>query len=70
MIDKAIIKEGDTIEWSFKQKNKYVYLNKVGVVNDRQGTRAVKTNNGILWLVLDQPELTVSKIIGTTENTE
>ena len=64
MIDKAEIKAGDTIEWSFKQKNKYIYVNQVGVVTaDRQGHLAVQTPSRVLWLVLEQPELTVSKII-------
>jgi hypothetical protein len=64
MIDKAEIKAGDTIEWSFKQKGKDIYVNQVGKVTaDGQGGLAVQTPAKILWLVLKQSGLTVSKII-------
>ncbi len=64
MIDKAEIKAGDTIEWSFKQRNKDIYVNQISVVNDDgYGNLAVKTPGAVLWLVLEQSELTVSKII-------
>jgi plastocyanin len=64
MIDKAQIKAGDTIEWSFKQKGKDIYVNQVGIVTaDGQGDLAVQTPEKVLWLVLQQSGLTVSKII-------
>jgi len=69
MIDKAQIKAGDTIEWSFEQKGKCIYVNQLGVVTaDSQGDLAVQTPAKILWLVLKQSGLTVSKIIESARN--
>jgi hypothetical protein len=69
MIDKAQIKAGDTIEWSFKQKNKDIYVNRVSVAtaND-QGGLAVQTPSRVLRLVLEQSGLMVSKIIRSAKN--
>ena len=71
MIDKAQIKAGDTIDWSwsFKPKGKCIYVNQISVVEtDGRSGLVVKTPTKMLWLKLERPGLTVSKIIESAKN--
>jgi hypothetical protein len=70
MIDKAQIKAGDTIEWSwgFKPQDKCIYVNQISVVEaDGRGGLVVKRPTNMLWLKLKHPGFTVSKIIESAE---
>lgn len=71
MIDKAQIKAGDTIEWSwsFKKNGKCIYVNQISVVEaDGRGGLVVQTPTKMLWLGLEKLGLTVSKIIESAKN--
>lgn len=72
MIDKAQIRAGDTIQWSwaFKPQDKCIYVNQISVVEDNgRGGLVVKTPTKMLWLKLEHLGLTVSKIIESAKNT-